>query len=96
MVLEIFWDRLLLLANRLLLLANVLYCTPVLYVLLHVLLLYFNVLYIVAYSTYFRCILLYSMYSAEGECTLMYLGVLCCAYGVYVFHTYSGCTPVVL
>ena len=73
-------DRLLLLANRLLLLANVLYCTPVLYVLLHVLLLYFNVLYIVAYSTYFRCILLYSMYSAEGECTLMYLGVLCCVF----------------
>ena len=71
------------LANRLLLLANVLYCTPVLYVLLHVLLLYFNVLYIVAYSTYFRCILLYSMYSAEGECTPMYLGVLCCVSGVH-------------
>ena len=89
-------DRLLLLANRLLLLANVLYCTPVLYVLLHVLLLYFNVLYIVAYSTYFRCILLYSMYSAEGECTPMYLGVLCCVSGVHVLHAYSECTSVVL
>ena len=89
-------DRLLLLANRLLLLANVLYCTPVLYVLLHVLRLYFNVLYIVAYSTYFRCILLYSMYSAEGECTPMYLGVLCCVSGVHVLHAYSECTPVVL
>ena len=96
MVLEIFWDRLLLLANRLLLLANVLYCTPVLYVLLHVLLLYFNVLYIVAYSTYFRCILLYSMYSAEGECTPMCLGVLCCVSGVHVLYTYSECTPLVL
>ena len=62
---------------------------------LHVLLLYFNVLYIVAYSTYmyFRCILLYSMYSAEGECTLMYLGVLCCVAGVYM---YSTRTPSVL
>ena len=89
-------DRLLLLLNRLLLLLNVLYCTPVLHVLLHVLRLYFNVLYIVAYSTYFRCILLYSMYSAEGECTPMYLGVLCCVSGVHVLHPYSECTPVVL
>jgi hypothetical protein len=55
-----------------------------------------DVLYIVAYSTYFRCILLYSMYSAEGKCTLMYLGVLCCVAGVHVFHPYSECTPVVL
>jgi hypothetical protein len=38
-------------------------------------------------------ICLYSMYSAEGECTLMYLGVLDCAAGV---HTYSTRTPSVL
>ena len=50
-------------------------CTPVLHVLY--MYSYYTSMYFTSsrtLRTYFRCILLYSMYSAEGECTLMYLG----------------------
>jgi hypothetical protein len=89
--------------KRLLLLSNSSFCYQISYSVyssilctLRVRLLYSIVRYIVAYSTYFRCILWYSMYSAEGECTPMYLGVLCCVSGVHVLYTYSECTPLVL
>ena len=81
-------ERLLLLAFCLLLLADVYFVYSSTPCTLH-LLLYFNVLYIVAYSTYFRCILLYSMYSV---CTPPRANIIRCT----LLCFWSTCIPPVL